>query len=174
MNETIFLRELERTDLATLTRWRSDHGLVDLLGGSFRHVGSEADARWFDGYVASRSNNIRLAVCAGETAQMVGVVYLLGIDWINRSAEFSIQIGELSAQGRGIGEQATRLALRHAFGDLNLRRIHLTVLATNARARSLYEKAGFREEGVFRAAAYKNGEYIDLVAMALLRDDPTH
>jgi RimJ/RimL family protein N-acetyltransferase len=171
MNEMIVLRELERADLAALTRWRADYSLVRLLGGSFRHIGSEVDSRWFESYLESRSNNVRLAICLAETGQIVGVVYLLQIDWINRSAEFSIQIGEPSAQGRGIGEEATRIALRHAFADLNLRRVYLTVLAGNQRAQSLYEKVGFRAEGLFRAAAYKDGQYVDLIPMAILRDE---
>lgn len=169
----IFLRELERTDLARLNAWRAERELVDLLGGSFRHVGVEIDQRWYDAYLASRTHNVRLAICRLSDREMIGVVYLLQIDWINRSAEFSIQIGEASARGRGFGEVATRLALRHAFDDLNLRRISLTLLTTNERAAALYKKVGFRLEGVFRQAAYKNGGYVDVATMAILATEPT-
>jgi RimJ/RimL family protein N-acetyltransferase len=169
----IFLRELERADLARLNAWRADRELVKLLGGSFRHVGTEIDNRWFDSYLTSRTQNVRLAICRRSDREMVGVVYLLQIDWINRSAEFSIQIGDASARGHGFGEAATRLALQHAFDDLNLRRVSLTVLATNERAAALYRKVGFEPEGRLREAALKEGKYIDVVPMAILAPERT-
>jgi RimJ/RimL family protein N-acetyltransferase len=170
--DDIFLRELERADLPAINAWRADYELVGLLGGSFRHVGSEVDARWFDAYLNLRAHNVRLAICVANSREIVGVVYLLNIDWINRSAEFSIQIGAASARGRGIGKAATELMLTHAFADLNLRRITLTVLATNTHAIALYEKTGFRQEGIFRQAAYKSGAYVDVIPMAIL--SPEH
>jgi len=169
MNQSdIFLRELERSDLAAINTWRADRELVGLLGGPFRHVGREIDEKWFEGYLEARANNVRLAICLAQTREIVGVAYLLGIDWLSRSAEFSIQIGAESARGRGIGETATRLTLAHAFDDLNLRRIHLTALASNTRAIGLYEKTGFRAEGLLREAAFKNGRYVDVIPMAAL------
>jgi RimJ/RimL family protein N-acetyltransferase len=170
-NNTIFLREIERGDLPTINAWRADKALVSLLGGAFRYVGAEIDDAWFDSYLGARASNVRLAVCLASTRELVGVTYLLGIDWLNRCAEFSIQIGAESARGCGIGEAATRLTLDHAFGDLNLNRISLTVLASNARAIALYEKVGFRAEGLLRQAAFKGGRYLDIIPMALLAAD---
>ncbi|MCC8402165.1 GNAT family N-acetyltransferase [Paraburkholderia sp. MMS20-SJTN17] len=170
-NDTIFLREIERGDLPTINAWRADKALVSLLGGAFRYVGPAIDNAWFDSYLGSRANNVRLAVCLASTRELVGVTYLLGIDWVNRCAEFSIQIGAESARGRGIGEAATRLTLDHAFDDLNLNRISLTVLASNARAIALYDKVGFRAEGLLREAVFKGGRYLDMVPMALLAAD---
>ncbi|MFL9889500.1 MULTISPECIES: GNAT family N-acetyltransferase [Paraburkholderia] len=170
-DNTIFLREIERGDLPTINAWRADKALVSLLGGAFRYVGAEIDNKWFDSYLGSRAGNVRLAVCLASTQAVVGVTYLLGIDWVNRSAEFSIQIGAETARGRGIGEAATRQTLDHAFGDLNLNRISLTVLASNARAIALYEKVGFRAEGLLRQAAFKGGRYLDVIPMAILADD---
>ncbi|MGF6769732.1 RimJ/RimL family protein N-acetyltransferase [Paraburkholderia sp. GAS199] len=164
----IFLREIERDDLAVINSWRADQALVGLLGGNFRHVGPEIDDRWFDNYLGARSNNVRLAICLAPAREAIGVTYLLNIDWTNRCAEFSIQIGVESARGQGIGEIATRSILAHAFDDLNLHRISLTVLASNARAIKLYEKVGFRAEGLMRQAVFKGGRYQDVISMAVL------
>ncbi|WP_341313905.1 GNAT family protein [Paraburkholderia sp. IMGN_8] len=171
INDKIFLREIERGDLPTINAWRADQALVSLLGGAFRHVGPEIDGKWFDSYLGSRASNVRLAVCLASTQEVIGVTYLLGIDWVNRCAEFSIQIGAESARGQGIGEAATRLTLEHAFSDLNLHRVSLTVLSSNARAIALYEKVGFRAEGLMRQAAFKAGHYVDVVPMAMLAAD---
>jgi RimJ/RimL family protein N-acetyltransferase len=61
--------------------------------------------------------------------------------------------------------------LQHAFGDLNIHRVYLSVLADNARAIRLYERIGFRHEGVQREAVFKCGRYIDLLTMAALASD---
>lgn len=37
--------------------------------------------------------------------------------------------------------------LEHAFSNMNLHRVELAVLEDNRRARALYEKVGFVEEG---------------------------
>lgn len=168
---SVQLRELDRSDLPLINRWRNQADTVALLGGSFRHVCMAVDERWYEAYLGARANNVRLAIELKD-AGVVGAVYLLGIDWIARSAEFAIWIGEPSAQGQGVGETATRRILAHAFGDLNLNRIHLTVLDSNAVAIALYEKLGFEREGVLRSAVWKQGAYRDLVQMAVLRDRP--
>jgi diamine N-acetyltransferase len=167
---TIHLRELERSDLNLLNTWRNDPAQVAPLGGVFRHVGAAAEERWYDAYLNARANNVRLAICAPEGA-MVGVVYLLDIDWLHRDVEFAIWIGDPAWRGRGCGEQATRLAVAHAFDDLNLERVHLEVLSHNQAAIRLYERIGFQVEGVRRRAVFKQGRRHDLVLMALLRDE---
>lgn len=166
----VFLRELARSDLGLINSWRSDASLIAKLGASFRFVGSDSDEKWFDTYLSQRGTNVRLAVCSAS-AGVVGVCYVLGIDWINRSAEFAIMIGNQAAQGKGIGEAATRLTLRHAFADLNLERVYLEVLDTNDRARRLYEKVGFQVEGLKRHAVFKSGVYQDMLLMSILRTE---
>ncbi|MFC5475988.1 GNAT family N-acetyltransferase [Paraherbaspirillum soli] len=164
----IFVRELQRSDMAVVNRWRNRQELVADLGGVFRFVGEEVDEKWFDHYLSVRNNNVRLAICDERTQQTIGLVYLLGIDWINRAGECAIWIGEAEARGRGVGLAAMQQLLNHAFNDLNLHRIHLTVLANNQRALGLYKKVGFVEEGFLRQAVFKDGRYQDLIQMAIL------
>lgn len=167
----IFLRELQRADLCVINAWRADYELVGMLGSGFRHVGPEIDERWFEAYLNARANMVRLAICKKDDGRIIGVTYLLDIDWTSRRAEFAIQIGEASMRGKGIGKAAARAMLAHAFDDLNLHRIELTVLATHHAALALYDTLGFRREGLLRQAAFKHGAYVDVVMMALLATD---
>jgi RimJ/RimL family protein N-acetyltransferase len=64
-----------------------------------------------------------------------------------------------------------QLILQHAFDTLNLNRISLRVFATNPRARRSYEKAGLALEGTLRQAAFRNGKYIDVHMMSILRSE---
>jgi putative acetyltransferase len=72
--------------------------------------------------------------------------------------------------GRGVGTALLEAALALADGWLQLRRIELQVYAGNATAISLYTRHGFVQEGLLRDYAYRDGAYVDAVAMARIRD----
>jgi len=73
--------------------------------------------------------------------------------------------------GKGIGYFATTEILNHAFNNINLNRIELGVLESNARALKLYEKVGFKREGVKHQSIYKNGKFVDMIIMAILKEE---
>lgn len=71
--------------------------------------------------------------------------------------------------GGGYGQDAVRTLVRYAFGPLNFRKVSLEVLADDERAVGAYRKAGFTEEGRFRAHAWSEGRYVDVLRMAVFR-----
>jgi L-phenylalanine/L-methionine N-acetyltransferase len=71
-------------------------------------------------------------------------------------------------QGRGAGDALMAALLTQADRWLALRRVELTVYADNARAIGLYEKHGFVREGLHRDFAFRDGAFIDALAMARL------
>ncbi len=56
---------------------------------------------------------------------------------------------------------------------MGLHRIHLSVFAGNRRGLRCYEKCGFQREGLQRKAFLKRGVWIDVVLMAVLREEWT-
>lgn len=169
----VTLRELAKKDIPLVNKWRHDKSISDFLGGNFRYLSLDQDERWFEDYLKNRKTQVRCAIYVEASQEPVGVVYLTGIDQVNRSAELGIMIGNKKYQGQGIGTSATRKMLEHAFLNLNLRRVFLTVLSDNVAALKLYQKVGFAQEGILREAAYKNGLYKDLFLMSILRDEFT-
>jgi putative acetyltransferase len=71
--------------------------------------------------------------------------------------------------GRGVGAALMAALVDTADNWLDLKRLELTVWTDNAPALALYRKFGFVEEGVLRAYAYRDGAYVDALAMARLR-----
>lgn len=171
LSDLYCLREMSKKDVSVINGWRNDRFVVSSLGAPFRYIDISIDERWVDNYYSNRSGAVRLSICDKNTDMAVGVVYLLNIDWIARNCEFAIMIGDINHQGRGVGEYATRLAIQHAFNDLNLHRVYLTLLEENIRAFKLYAKVGFKKEGLLRHAVFKNGQYLNLIQMSVISEE---
>jgi RimJ/RimL family protein N-acetyltransferase len=61
-NEMIYLREIKRSDVKALNKWRNDPELISYLGAPFRFINIETDEAWFASYQKSRSSQVRCAI----------------------------------------------------------------------------------------------------------------
>lgn len=165
------LRELDAKDIPAINQWRNDPELISLLGAPFRYINQRVDEKWFEGYMANRNSTVRCSIVEESQDEILGLISLTSIDQLNQSAELHIMIGNQDNQGRGMGTFAVREMLYHAFCNLNLHRVELTVMAHNLRAQHLYEKVGFVREGIKRKARYKNGTFIDVYCYAILKEE---
>ena len=85
------------------------------------------------------------------------------------AAEIGMAVHDQYA-GRGAGRALLAALIEQADKWLNYTRLELSVWADNSRAIALYESAGFEREGLFRRYAWRDGEYVDAIAMARLRN----
>jgi len=104
-------------------------------------------------------------------ARFVGQTAFFRIDYISRAAVFYLAILEPAHWSKGYGSETTGIMMRYAFDTLNLNRIQLHVFADNQAAIRIYQKEGFRKEGVLRQAMYHHGEYCDFWVMGLLQNE---
>lgn len=58
-----------------------------------------------------------------------------------------------------------------AFENLNLHRLELDVYSFNPKAESVYQKAGFKREGILRDAIMDGTNYADDILMSILEDE---
>ncbi len=167
----IILRALEEADLERTHCWHNDPELYLTLVNPFRFVSKIAESEWLRRKAGYSASEVSLAICLRDDGQHIGNIYLGEIDWIARRAFLGIFIGSPEHRGKGYGREAMRQVLSHAFGDLNLNRVYLQVLADHASAIKLYEKCGFAVEGRLRSHVYKNGSYRDLLVMGITKDE---
>jgi RimJ/RimL family protein N-acetyltransferase len=102
--------------------------------------------------------------------QHIGNLSLQQIDWINRSAEMAIVIGEKDYWGKGFATEALLLLYYHAFTKLNLNRIWSGTTENNSGMIRVFARIGMALEGEFREAVYLNGEYRDVYAYGILKE----
>ncbi len=165
--DRVLLDAVREDDLPRLFEWINERGLV-VQNAAYKPVSEAQHRAWFDG-LKGRRDVALFAIRVGPV--LIGTCQLHTIDPVHRSAELQIRIGDPAHQGQGHGTEAVARLLDFAFQDLNLNRVYLHVFADNARARRVYEKAGFRTEGVLRAAAHIDGRYVDVLVMGVLRAD---
>ncbi len=165
----IELAPISTDDAERLYEWINDRELV-LLSSAYSPVHEPNHEEWFE-QIRSREDVVIFAIRLLDGGELVGSCQLRDIDPRHRTAELLIRIGPEEARGRGVGTQAVQLLLDHAFNDLDLARVHLKVFGGNERALRVYEKAGMRREGTLRKAVYLDGERVDVVVMAILRDE---
>lgn len=115
-------------------------------------------------------DRLDLAVVDRETGACVGEAVLNEWEPENSSCNFRILIGP-RGRDRGLGTEATRLLLAHAFETIGLHRVSLEVYAFNPRAQRAYEKVGFVPEGVRRDALRFDDEWVDSVLMSVLASE---
>lgn len=100
------------------------------------------------------------------------VIGCLGLErYENRrshAGQFGMAVHDAYA-GRGAGSALLAAAIDLADNWLNLKRLELSAYADNAHAITLYERFGFKREGLHRAYSWRGGAYVDSVSMARLR-----
>ncbi len=110
------------------------------------------------------------AMARREDDVLIGTTTLFGID----RAQGRANIGyALSGEhwGKGLAQEALRLALTHAFDVLQLRRIEADADPRNAASCRLLERLGFVREGFLRERWLVASELQDTALYGLLRKD---
>jgi len=164
------LRPLQQSDLPDLIRWYGDPEVNHWLHQSEYRDVSEERVRAKFGPGTEREGEVRWIMESADGTS-IGVLRLEGIEVVHGRAELAVSIGEKAYWERGYGTDAIRLALRHGFRALGLRRVDLITDADNERGIRCYEKCGFRREGVLRAHRLRYGEPLDMVVMGVLREE---
>lgn len=101
----------------------------------------------------------------------IGNISVQNINWINRSAEIAIIIGNKKYWNKGAGSESYRLVIEYSFLTLNMNRLSSGQTVTNTGMINVCEKNGMKKEGILREALYKNGKYIDAVIYSILLKD---
>jgi RimJ/RimL family protein N-acetyltransferase len=169
--EKVYLRGSERSDIPMFTRWFNDAETVSFL--SMRAPMSQAgEEQWFNRMLEQEGKDAyHFVMCRIADDLPLGTIGLFHVDTLNGSAGIGISIGEKSLWGQGLGTDAMFALLDFGFGHLRLERMWLEVYDFNVRARRSYDKCGFVLEGTERHAIFKQGRFIDVHLMSILRDE---
>ena len=155
-------------DRDPLIRHANNRNVWINLRDRFPHPYTQTDARnWLD-IVVGLKPETNFAIAVGDEA-VGGVGFTIERDIGYRSAEIGYWLGE-EFWGRGIATEALIAVTEYAFANFDLCRLHAHVFAWNPASARVLEKAGYAFEGRLRKSCTKDGQTIDQLIYAKVRD----
>jgi RimJ/RimL family protein N-acetyltransferase len=170
--ETINLRAVERQDVHLLHRWFNDPAVMDGWGWSAPARSMQMVAGQVEDWLAREITFGRPEALIAESlaAAPIGLV-IVRIDRPEaRSVELSLLV-DADHWGQGFGTDMMQTILEACFDGWGVHRIGVRVEEDNERALALYRRFGFREEGRFRQAAFREGRHADVLLFSLLAEE---
>lgn len=162
------LRPLDKKkDLEKCLKWFNDPSILQYISAIFPTT-RKKEEEWFD---KEKEDEIVLAIETKKGRKFIGTMALHRIDFINGRATTGACIGEKKYWGKGYGTDAKMALLNYAFNMLNLRKIKSGALAFNKRSLNYSKKCGYKQEGVFKKEIFVNGKYVDLIRLAIFKED---
>jgi ribosomal-protein-alanine N-acetyltransferase len=153
--------------LENALRWFNDPEVtVRLLYNT--GVTRRQEEEFFERVATQRENDLHWAIVAEDLGH-IGFIGLHQIRWPLRIATGGLVLGERSAWGRGYATDAVRVRTRFAFEQLGLHRIEGHSI--NPSMWRVYEKCGYRQEGVARQLLWRDGRWHDAHLYAVIESD---
>lgn len=160
------LRPLTPADLPALVAYRNDPAVARFQGWSV-----PVSAEQVQGLVSPEPLGapgwVQRAVVCG--ADLLGDVAL---NTQGQQAELGITLAR-AAQGQGYAREAAQAVLAHAFGALQLHRVHAAIDPRNQAVAHLLTRLGFRHEGTARQSYWHRVEWTDEAHYGLLASEWT-
>ncbi|WP_411842221.1 GNAT family N-acetyltransferase [Salinicoccus sp. HZC-1] len=160
------LRPLEETDLEFIHGLANDYSIMSYW---FEEPYNSL-AKLKEAYQNNNSNESARRFIIENESDLVGIVDLDFIDFKHRNCEIMIII-KPEFSGNGFAKFAFKEATKYAFEVLNMHKVYLYVDTENEKAVKIYEKQGFKTEGVLREHFYAKGKYRDAAFMSILKSE---
>lgn len=171
VSDRLYLRRIEENDLeGNYFQWLNDQDVTKWMRHGILPNSFESMKAFYSSQAMSKTDVV-FAIVLKEKDSHIGNIGLHGINYLFRSAEIGIIIGEKNCWGKGYAAESILLLSQHCFNRLNLNRLAAGAVAANTSSVRAFEKAGFIREGISRQAYFCDGEYQDCVNLSLLRSD---
>ncbi len=167
--QNITLKGLEYHQLPILKEWMNDFEIAIKLLRIEPSI-TYFTEKWYNSFQDDRTKLI-FSINDRLSDKFIGCIGVNNIEFIDKKGEIYIYIGDRSYWNRGYASEALKIIMDYLFNYYNLNKLYLNVRADNQNAIKLYNKVGFKIEGKFRNDKFIEGKYIDIIRMAILKDD---
>lgn len=162
------IRPWQPGDEDSIVRQANNRKIWRNLRDRFPHPYTMNDAKQWVQHASTEHPLTSFAIVVdGEAVGGIGL--LLKDDVYRQSAEIGYWLGE-AFWGRGIVTEAVRVFTDYAFANFQFCRIFAHVYEWNPGSMRVLEKAGYQFEARMRKSVFKDGQVIDEMVYAILRE----
>lgn len=162
------VRGWEWRDLNAIVRHANNRNVWINLRDRFPHPYTVNDARRWLETVVNEKPLTSFAIAVQDEA-VGGIGFTVQPDVARRSAEIGYWLGE-EFWGRGITTEALIAVTDYAFSNYDVCRLYAHVFDWNVASARVLEKAGYVFEGRLRKSVTKDGQTIDQLMYAIIRE----
>ncbi len=166
--KTCVIRPWQAGDEESLARHANNYGIWRNVRNRFPYPYSMDDAREWIRLAGEEDPQLNFAIVVGGEA-VGGIGLVLKDDIYRCAAEIGYWLGE-EFWGQGIMTEAARALTGWAFENFDLSRIYAGVLEWNPASMRVLEKAGYQFEARLRKAIIKEGQVMDELIYAVVRE----
>ncbi|NQY23174.1 MAG: GNAT family N-acetyltransferase [Campylobacteraceae bacterium] len=167
----VALRAIEENDLSQLMEWRNN----PVLRKYFREtdeINIVNQKKWFDSVTSKNTLHKMFAIINIETNELMGACGLCYIDWINRSADFSIYLGYDNIYiDDKYSIEAASLLKDYGFNILNLHRLWAEIYSLDEPKKIFFKNLKFKLDGELRETYWHDGIWHNSLFYSFLRSD---
>jgi len=155
VHDTDFILEL-RNNLKIADNFFSDPPLYD-----FQH----------DNWLKTKNkDDLDFIISENQTKVRVGRISITNVNYKHQKGEYGIVLLP-EYTGKNIAFEASALLINYVFINLPINKIYLEVFESNLKAIKLYEKLGFKKEGLLIEEYFKNGTFKNILKMGILKKE---
>lgn len=166
----LVLRAVEEKDNAMLKELINDPDTEFMLGGWSFPVSSKDQDNWYES-LRNTNDTLRCIIEEKDNGNPIGSVMLTGIDYKNGTAEIHIKLATHEVRGKGYGTETIKMVVRYAFLELRLNCIYANINVLNTASWHMFEKCGFKREGILRERLYKRGQFLDMYSYSIISSE---
>ncbi len=167
----VYLRPLETADAEVLARGRHEETetFFDFGRMPFSPIAYES---WFENaYSQQPPRDIQLGICLKEDDELIGMVGIDNLDWVNRIGETEIYISSPAHRENGFGTEAKHLLLEYAFDRLQLEMLSSFIWEPNQRSVNAILKQGYQPAGRIKSSLLQAGHFRDVLVFDVSREE---
>jgi len=169
--KNLYLSKIEKEDMEHIYKWFSDCEFLKFYDyyPPVPQTKEEVD-KTFSDYEENQESDV-FAIKLLSNGQIIGIAGYDDIIKENKVATLFVGIGRENSRGKGYGKETMNILLDYGFNDMDFHRIQLNVLEFNESAIALYEKTGFKKEGIYREFVLRDDKRYDLYLYGLLKHE---
>lgn len=166
--QKVTLRPPDETDAARFVEWLADQEVTRYLGVVVNVPSIEAEKEFLRKTGEAKDAVFWAIEAEGKT---IGTTVIRSIDWISGNGNTGILIGDKTCWGKGYASEAMALRTEYAFRQLNLHKLSSAASMENEPSKRALMKNGYKQIGIEREHAWREGRWHDHWLAEVLRSD---